>query len=248
MDDEAPPGVPEWVVTYGDMMSLLLTFFIMLVSMSEIKDEGSNRAMLDSIREAFGATMSDASGVPGDGFQTTSAMNRLTSQGMRSSGGVEQDNRQSAGSGGRWKSVQSISQGQVATIGAPVYFERFSTELTELARDNLNVLIQAMAGKPNRIVVRGHASAEPLPPDSPWLDPLELSFARAEQVADYLMSRGIPRERVIVSGVGNSEPHVISPDQSLNRRAEIFIADSFVPRQLGTGPTEAEIELPETGQ
>ena len=37
-EDEAP-GVPEWVVTYGDMMSLLLTFFIMLVSMSELKEE-----------------------------------------------------------------------------------------------------------------------------------------------------------------------------------------------------------------
>ncbi|MBL4886213.1 MAG: flagellar motor protein MotB, partial [Planctomycetaceae bacterium] len=36
MDDDEPPGVPEWVVTYGDMMSLLLTFFIMLVSLSEV--------------------------------------------------------------------------------------------------------------------------------------------------------------------------------------------------------------------
>ena len=32
-------GIPEWVVTFGDMMSLLLTFFIMLVSLSEIKEE-----------------------------------------------------------------------------------------------------------------------------------------------------------------------------------------------------------------
>ena len=29
-DDE--PGIPAWVVTYGDMMSLLLTFFILLLS------------------------------------------------------------------------------------------------------------------------------------------------------------------------------------------------------------------------
>ena len=35
--EEEQGGVPEWVVTYGDMMSLLLTFFIMLVSMSELK-------------------------------------------------------------------------------------------------------------------------------------------------------------------------------------------------------------------
>lgn len=33
-----PEGAPEWVVTYGDMMSLLLTFFILLVSLSALSD------------------------------------------------------------------------------------------------------------------------------------------------------------------------------------------------------------------
>ena len=47
MEEDAPPGVPEWVVTYGDMMSLLLTFFIMLVSLSEIVAE---KAISDSVR------------------------------------------------------------------------------------------------------------------------------------------------------------------------------------------------------
>ena len=38
-EDDGGGGIPEWVVTFGDMMSLLLTFFIMLVSLSEIKEE-----------------------------------------------------------------------------------------------------------------------------------------------------------------------------------------------------------------
>ncbi|MGI9443328.1 MAG: flagellar motor protein MotB [Rubripirellula sp.] len=33
-DEPEEMGIPEWVVTFGDMMSLLLTFFIMLVSLS----------------------------------------------------------------------------------------------------------------------------------------------------------------------------------------------------------------------
>ena len=36
IEEDPPAGVPEWVVSFGDMMSLLLTFFIMLVSMSEM--------------------------------------------------------------------------------------------------------------------------------------------------------------------------------------------------------------------
>ena len=48
-EEESGGGIPEWVVTFGDMMSLLLTFFIMLVSLSEMKDDGGNlRAMLDA--------------------------------------------------------------------------------------------------------------------------------------------------------------------------------------------------------
>ena len=37
--EEARAGAPEWMVTYGDMMSLLLVFFVALVSMSEIKKD-----------------------------------------------------------------------------------------------------------------------------------------------------------------------------------------------------------------
>ena len=57
--------IPEWVVTFGDMMSLLLTFFIMLVSMSEIKQEERFQAMVESFREQFGHDRSVESLIPG---------------------------------------------------------------------------------------------------------------------------------------------------------------------------------------
>lgn len=58
-DDEggAPveEGAPLWTVTFGDMMSLLLTFFILLFSMSELKMEQFLLAT-DGLREALGGT------------------------------------------------------------------------------------------------------------------------------------------------------------------------------------------------
>ncbi len=55
MNDEPDEiGIPEWVVTFGDMMSLLLTFFIMLVSLSEIKEEETYQALVNSVQEQFG--------------------------------------------------------------------------------------------------------------------------------------------------------------------------------------------------
>ena len=47
------PNATLWLVTYADMMTLLLCFFIMLVAMSEVKSEKFQR-MLESMRRAFG--------------------------------------------------------------------------------------------------------------------------------------------------------------------------------------------------
>jgi len=46
-------GAPLWVVTFGDMMSLLLTFFILLLSFATM-DAARFRELSGSIRQAFG--------------------------------------------------------------------------------------------------------------------------------------------------------------------------------------------------
>ena len=37
--EEQEEGAPAWMVTYGDMVTLLLCFFVLLFSMSEIKKD-----------------------------------------------------------------------------------------------------------------------------------------------------------------------------------------------------------------
>ena len=37
-EDEDGPGAPEWIVTFSDMISLLVTFFVMLMSFSTMED------------------------------------------------------------------------------------------------------------------------------------------------------------------------------------------------------------------
>src|SRR5262245_53204343 len=61
--EDPPPGAPEWAVTYGDMMSLILTFFIMLVAMSELKKNDKFQGVADALEQQFGPGKSaDASG------------------------------------------------------------------------------------------------------------------------------------------------------------------------------------------
>jgi len=47
-------GAPAWMVTYGDMMTLLLCFFVIIVALSEIKEDERYRAVVESLQEAFG--------------------------------------------------------------------------------------------------------------------------------------------------------------------------------------------------
>ena len=67
------PGVPEWVVTYGDMMSLLLTFFIMLVSLSEVAGNKKYLQVLESLQKGIGYRAAPAS-PPGNNFPLNSML------------------------------------------------------------------------------------------------------------------------------------------------------------------------------
>jgi chemotaxis protein MotB len=79
-EDDGPPGVPEWVVTYGDMMSLLLTFFIMLVSLSEVVADQKFRAVLDSVQKSLGYHSAPLT-PPGKNFPLNALVQKLETLG-----------------------------------------------------------------------------------------------------------------------------------------------------------------------
>ncbi|GIX47038.1 MAG: hypothetical protein KatS3mg131_1249 [Candidatus Tectimicrobiota bacterium] len=52
-EEEAEEGAPDWVVTFGDLMSLLLTFFVLLLSFSQM-DVAKFKELAGSLQQAFG--------------------------------------------------------------------------------------------------------------------------------------------------------------------------------------------------
>ena len=53
--EEPPKGSPAWMSTYGDMVTLLLTFFIMLYAMSNTSTE-KVKAIMVSLKSYTGST------------------------------------------------------------------------------------------------------------------------------------------------------------------------------------------------
>lgn len=240
--DDAVPGVPEWVVTYGDMMSLLLTFFIMLVSLSEINtDKGKVRSAFDSLNAAFGAFDGKA-GVPGESLQTNSVLNKRFSAGNRSEGGLEKFGRKSKGSGGPHATAQPINQGSVITMGGPTIFPRDSVELTPRVKGDLAIISADLANRSNLVVIRGHVARGPLTSQiasdaeialgRPVADKWDVSFTRALAVSVYMRQLGIDPKRLRVEAAGDAEPRYPSRDkklQELNHRVDVFAIDSYIP-------------------
>ena len=52
-EDDGPKGTPAWMATFADLMSLLMCFFVLLLSFSEM-DLAEYKRVAGSMREAFG--------------------------------------------------------------------------------------------------------------------------------------------------------------------------------------------------
>lgn len=60
-------GAPDWVVTFGDLMSLLLCFFVLLLSFSEM-DKAKYKEVAGSLEKAFGVSYESKSMTPPKGI------------------------------------------------------------------------------------------------------------------------------------------------------------------------------------
>jgi len=249
--EEEGGGIPEWVVTFGDMMSLLLTFFIMLVSMSEIKEEARYQAMVDSFRRQFGHDASMAALMPGPTKPRNSQVAKLASLGRARRFDTHRGGDKVSAPIGDHPRVQIVRPGTQATIGTVVFFREGSEQLDDRARVNLRTQAQEMGGKPQRIEIRGHTSRRPISDNTDYRDHWDLAFRRCHNVMEYLVELGIDRQRLRLSVAGANEPlHLGTQASQKNRnpRVEIFMLDEVVEDLQGApGERSSRYVTPDKG-
>jgi chemotaxis protein MotB len=230
VEEDEKPEVADWVVTFGDMMSLLLTFFIMLFSMSEIKEEQRYQAMMEALRQRFGYDASILNLMPGQAKPLNSAMARLASLGRARRANTMKGGDKVKAPVGDNPRVRTIKMASQTTVGGVVYFQEGSAELTQEDEQALRATAEAIGGKPQKIELRGHTSMRPLPPGSPYKSHWDLAYDRSRRVMQFLIKVGINPKRIRIAVAADNEPKHVGIDPLLrkeNDRVEICMLNEL---------------------
>ncbi len=220
---------PGWLTTYGDMVTLLLTFFVFLFSFSTI-DVMQFQKMIFSFKGAIGVLTGgrtfDAERLIGMGFTGMDAgMLRQQTQYLKEVMKQVERLTERENLGGELK-MRFTREGLVITLTESILFDPGSASLKPGAIPILLELSKILAEIPNDLRVEGHTDNVPIRTPiypSNW----ELSAARASSVAKFIIDRGgIDPRRVAIAGYGQYRPIVPNdtPEhKALNRRVDIVI-------------------------
>ncbi|MCC5831245.1 MAG: OmpA family protein [Phycisphaeraceae bacterium] len=226
--------VPEWVLTYGDMMTLLLCFFILLAAFSELKKEDEFKIMAEIVRQSLGLA-GGGGDLPTDDDPKLSMIERLEKRELRQMLKRNTSAADDPGIDGKHTQVTRIREGWKFVVGGSVTFAPGSVTLSDQAKDGLDNVVELIRGYTNKIEVRGHASNREMMGPSPWRDLRELSYARAAAVEDYLVSEEggrIDPSRIRVVAVADREPLVRrqydDAQHAANRRVEVLVMEAVV--------------------
>ncbi len=196
-----PPGAPEWVLTYGDMMSLLLTFFIMLYAMSTL-EEVKVATVAESFSQQFGSAAQSIP-VPGDQPPANSNRRELKSTGRAKRKDTFMGGNPVLAPKGDYASVRSVRPKREKIVGGIVYFGLGLYELDDVAKQDIRTIADQLRGTPYKILVKGHTSIEPgIFANNLYV----LAFNRAMEVRNELIRLGVDGKLIRVEAVGPNEP------------------------------------------
>jgi outer membrane protein OmpA-like peptidoglycan-associated protein len=202
--EEAGEGAPLWIISFADMMSLLMAFFVMLSTFSGF---GPNEA--DNLQRAMQATLAPNYGGWYTEHSRTAMGYQAPAAGQFEKGSEKPTLRETQGKG-LMKETQAgdFRTRKVFLIESNTVFWGAGTTLSPSGRDFLDTLASFAAKIPDRIVICETGPGE----DS------EQGLLRAASVLNYLTRKGLSQDRCCIAARG------MSPDQSVQARRMLEIA------------------------
>ncbi len=236
--DEVSYSTPAWMTTYGDMNSLLLTFFIMLIAtMSKNTATTEMQLILSAFKGSLGALEGGNTLTKGPLAEFGNSIESLPSQdiGTKLSRAMKQAEQVLTPEIKAKKvRIQETQKGYKITLASDLFFRPGSAEIDfEEGRDVLRKvgLLLKEAGSDIKIEVVGHTDNSPIPKASEiakiYPTNWELSTARSSSVVRYFEALGVNPSQMYAEGRGEHEPlesNDTPEGRAYNRRIDIYVS------------------------
>lgn len=224
---DCPEGIPEWMATFADMVTLLLCFFVLLLSMANM-DAKKFEMAASSFQSALSGVM--------ESLPTIAIHQEVLRPKL---GGDDQNKKIAADVAKRVKEITKKSEklkeavtvkvtdmGIAIKISDPVGFSVGSDELQPEFQQTLLEILDIIKDMPDRdIRVEGHTDDIPIQ-SSRFPSNWELSAARALTVVKLFYENGENPAQLSAVGYGEFRPLIENSDDNarrMNRRIEIFV-------------------------
>jgi len=228
IQEEVEEGAPAWVVTFGDLMSLLLCFFVLMLSFSEM-DRNKYRIVSGSLKNAFGIQRKRPVFESPKGQKMISRefdqavlltkieevidpiLNELDEEFEELKGFVDIEVKE--------------DQVTIRLLGEAT-FDTGKADIRPMFIPLLLKIGEVLGNTQGELMIAGHTDNVPLT-GGPFRSNLGLSLARAGAVAEYLLkSSAIDPRRISAMGFGEYRPltsNETAEGRQKNRRVEIIV-------------------------
>jgi chemotaxis protein MotB len=204
----------EWIVIWGDMFSVLLTFFILLFGVSQM-DQAKYTEIMTSISDAFKGSNVEELGVLDNENDIMDI--EILSQKIKES--IAEMNLTDE------LDISIDNRGAVLYAPGETFFASGEAEISKRGKAFLKKISTFLRKVPYRISVEGHTDDVPIHSEkfaSNW----ELSSARASSVVRYFIEEeNINPSRLSASGYSKYRPLFpqVPANRAKNRRVEIIV-------------------------
>lgn len=221
-------GLPAWMATFADMVTLLLCFFVLLLSFATMEISSFNK-LKGSCARSFGVQKEHSDYLnPATAISPMEASSQEESQSEQIMG-LDIKLRefvQDADLSDQVK-ISSYSNGVMLRVNSNLLFPANSANLNPKAGMVIKEAIKILNESNFVLLVRGHTDATETTSrlyNSNWL----LSAARAAACIRYILGHSkIPASRLIAVGYADSKPIVPNNSEAnrrINRRVEFYFA------------------------
>ncbi|MDR2741120.1 MAG: flagellar motor protein MotB [Treponema sp.] len=225
----------EWIVTYSDMVTLMLCFFVALFNPDEV-DPAQLAAMISAFNNTgLGASFGGNTLTVGKSADLGNTIMSLPSQDRGRSLGTALKRATSMFQPeirSNKVRVTHDERGLIISLASDAFFNPASARINiEETRDillRLGTLLVSdeVAGRKFRI--EGHTDDTPVDPEGPWESNWELSTRRSISILHYLTGLGVEESRFQVAGFADTMPisrNDTPEGRAYNRRVDVVILD-----------------------